>query len=401
MTNKENLLFLSARIKLDNEAAAGMEEMLKQNPNWNLILKDSERLGVQTLLYKHLSENSFDSYVPKEVMLNLQQNFRRQSMRSLRMYSLINRIADSMNTCNIPIILLKGAFLAKQVYKDIALRPMNDIDILCRNQDSKIVREKMAELGFYEQKPVYQSKFHEKVFPDADLGVIVPSAAKDDRLYPFFNEKGNKVDIHFSLYEDKTAASIMQDVWKSAIPCHLDGLPVYCLSPEDQLLHLVMHLYKHIMPEYGGITLYWFCDIHELIKNNGDKTDWEKFCAKTGELGAGPQAGTILGLIKNYWHTPIPDRVLHRLGQDGENRSLKEIIQKQSDYRLHYTKIIKAAWKINGWKNRLYFLLGFIFPTREYLISRYQPKKHSLVWIYYVIHPCILSVKAVRRVLPF
>ncbi|MCP4104228.1 MAG: nucleotidyltransferase family protein [Desulfobacteraceae bacterium] len=395
---------------MDNKTATRMEDALKQNPDWSLVLKESERLGVQTLLYKHLSENSFGSYVPDEIMQNLQQNFRRQSMRSLRTYSLINRIANSMNSCNIPVILLKGAFLAKQIYKDIALRPMNDIDILCRNQDSSIIREKMAELGFYEQKPVYQSRFHEKAFPDADLGVIVPSAATDDRFYPFFNEKGNKVDIHFSLYDPqlipgkKTAdlqASIMEDVWKAATPFYLDGLTVYSLSPEDQLLHLTTHLYKHITPEYGGITLYWFCDIHELIKSNKDKTDWEKFCTKAEGLGAGSQTGTVLSLVKNYWDTPIPDRVLDRLGQGSENRSLEEIIYKKSDYRLHYAKIIKAAWKMDGWKNRLYFLMGFVFPTREYLISRYQLKKHSFVWIYYVIHPCILSVKAVRRLLRF
>lgn len=407
---EEYLLFLSARIELDSEAGTRIENTLKQNPDWAKVTIMAEQLGVQPLLCKHLSESRYAPYVPDEVMLGLQENFRRQSIRSLRMQSLVNQILKTMNQSGIPIILLKGAFLAKWIYKDIALRPMNDIDILCRDQDRDIVKEKMNNIGYYQQKIVYQSSVHEKFFADSDLGVIVPGAPGQDRFPPFLNKKGNKVDIHFSIFSElpddagtrekfsASSAEIMQNIWESASLSALNGEPACFLSPEDQVLYLSVHLYKHLSPDYGGITLYWFCDIHELIKYYGKKTDWDKFCTRAESIGVGPQAGYVLDLIRENWRTPVPNDVLRSLGRETQNLSLKDIIRKKSDYQLHYAKIIRQVKKISGWKNQIFFLLGFVFPSQEYLIFRYQPKKNSLVWLYYVIHPCALLIKIFRKI---
>ena len=202
MTPEEYILPASARIQLDDKSAELIENALGQSLDWNRITALSERLGVQPLLFKHLSER-YVSQVPDDVMKRLRENFHCQEMRSLRHYALIHQIADTMNQADIPVVLLKGAFLAKWIYRDIALRPMNDIDILCKKKDSQKIQEKMNELGYYQQKIAGQSQLHEK---------IIATKFMTDRFPPFFNDKGNKVDIHFDIFQESEVRSQESEV---------------------------------------------------------------------------------------------------------------------------------------------------------------------------------------------
>ena len=66
------------------------------------------------------------------------------------MYAQIDRIFLAAQEAGIPIVPLKGAFLAKCVYRDIALRPMCDIDLMCRveDRDGDELEDILRGLGF-------------------------------------------------------------------------------------------------------------------------------------------------------------------------------------------------------------------------------------------------------------
>lgn len=392
MTPEECILTASARTEPDNEAAELIEITLERNPDWNRIIKLSEHLGVQPLLYKHLSEK-YSSQVPDDIMKQLRENFHRQGIRSLRHYALIQQIADAMNQADIPVVLLKGAFLAKWIYRDIALRPMNDIDILCRREDSRKIHERMNKLGYYQQKIAAQSPLHEK---------LITSRLMADRFPPFINDKGNKVDIHFDIFQESGISSRQPtaSVWNRIIPCFLNGSPVYSLSPEDLLLHLSLHLHKHLSPYFGVTMLYWFCDIHEVIRYYNEKINWEQFLENAEKLESGSKIASVLHLLKENWRTPVPDYVLQQIGRESRNFSLLRILRKEEDYHYHYREIFKTVSEITGWKERLSFLLRFVFPTKEYLISRYQPKNLSFVYFLYILHPFRLFIRAFQRFFP-
>jgi len=392
MTPEEYILIASARIEPDNEASELIKNTLEQNPDWSRIILLSEHLGVQPLLYKHLSER-YSSQVPDYIMKHLRENFHRQSMRSLRHYALIQQITDTMNQADIPVVLLKGAFLAKWIYRDTALRPMNDIDILCRREDRQKIHERMNKLGYYQQKIAAQSPLHEK---------FITSRLMADRFPPFFNDKGNKVDIHFDIFQESGVSSQQPtaSVWNRIIPCSLNGSPVYSLSPEDLLLHLSLHLHKHLSPYFGVTMLYWFCDIHEVIRYYNEKINWEQFLENTETLESRSKIASVLHLLKENWRTPIPDYVLQQTGKESQNFSLLRILRKKEDYHYHYREIFKTVSEITRWKDRLYFLLRFVFPTREYLISRYQPENLSFVYFLYILHPFRLFIRAFQRFFP-
>lgn len=73
--------------------------------------------------------------VPEPVMLQLQKSYQRSYLRNLIILGELKRVVQALKECSIEVVFLKGSFLAEYVYKDIACRPMGDLDILVREED--------------------------------------------------------------------------------------------------------------------------------------------------------------------------------------------------------------------------------------------------------------------------
>ncbi len=264
---------------------------------------------------------------------------------------------------------------------------MSDIDILCKEGDVPRLQEQMLIKGYFQadnhdagnhfpnhfSKPgYYHTPLHEKIF-----------ARKQSHLPPFFIPKGVRVEVHLHIFPGMYYDSeIMKQVWKSAIPSLLDGQPMYHLCPEDQLIHLCVHLHESIRDKAGNVDLYWFCDIHEVLRYYENRIDWNLFCAKADSAGVCPEIGAVLHLIKMHWHSPVPDAVLRGMGKGIEKLRPATVFyadQDNSHYR-HYIIRLRSALKIPGWKDRVRFLLGFVFPDRNYLTERYGLKNSDTIW---------------------
>lgn len=388
LSPEEYLTVLAARIDLDSDDAVRMERVLRQGLDWPTVKKYSHQLGVQPLLYKHLSQEKYAHYVPDEVMRFLKDRHRRESIKNLRIYGQINQILDSTNQANIPVILLKGAFMAKWIYGDIGLRPMSDIDILCREEDKQIVQNRLVELG-YKQETIYKSPLHEKL-----------SAPESMHLPPFYKPNAVRIEVHLNIFPKISHNSKdMKRVWEAAIPSELNGLQVHYLSPEYQLFYLCIHLYNHIMS--GGIALYWLCDIHELIRHYKDKINWKQFSSIADSLGVGAQISSILDLIRTNWNTFIPKKLLYYPDTGINKLCLKTLIRNQFtnktrkiNFLSSYSGKLKTVTEIEGWGSLFYFIWRTIFPARAYLIYKYNPGSSFMAYLYYIIRPCKLCKNA-------
>jgi len=399
LSDEQYLLILCAGIQHDEKTSARIFDILQQKPDWNLILKDAKRLGMIPLLYKHLSEK-FPDYVPHEIMRQLKENFIHQSLIRFRIFVQIHQLVQAMNSRNIPVILLKGSFLAKEIYRDITLRPMSDIDILVKEHDIQKVLDVMTETGYtqadnqndqiHESRPAYyHSQLHEKLF-----------ARKESHLPPFFIPNGVRVEVHIHIFPGMYYDSeIMDQVWKSAEEYLSDGEPVYHLSPEDMLIHLCVHLHESIRDKAGNVDLYWFCDIHEVLKYYEKRIDWRLFCKRAEKAGVSPETGAVLHLIKENWDSPVPDAVLSRIGKGTERLRITTVFYADQD-KTHFQYYIirfRSIMKIPGWRERIYFLLRFIFPAKEYLKERYGLKNSEKLGYYYFIHPFMTVIRMIRR----
>jgi len=377
---EERLLTLAARIDLEVRNRSSMEAILQNGVDWPKVMVHAKQFCIEPLLYRHLAMEDHSQYVPENVLLALKKAYQLQVMRNMRIQGCIHQILRVMNESNIPVILLKGAFLATHLYPDIALRPMNDIDLLLRQEDIPKARDLLISLGYDPPEfKVCQSPFHEQVclnFPG-------------EHLPPIVNRKIARIEIHSNLKERKDRTLLLDQIWRRSIEHTMEGYRFRGLNPEHQILYLCTHLYQHI--EIGLSTLYWFCDIHEMVRKHEVTIQWDSlfYCAK--EAGVENQVRLILGTMREKWGTPVPEGC-----GDGNELSLFELNDPKRNMRKaqkaivkDYYRKLKMVYLIPGWENRIVFVWKIIFPSPGNMVTRYHPSGLVSLCLCYILHPVV------------
>ena len=388
MPPEHALLILSARLSLTSEESAALTKALKAPLNWSIVMAQSRRLGVQPLLYKHLHQNPYSQQVPDAVLKNLKKAYRLQAMKSLRIYAQITQMLEAMNRANIPVILLKGGFLFKWVYEDIALRPMSDIDILCRETDTDAAKEVLLSSGYNQNQEAskYNSALHEQVFADKS------------HMVPFLKANGVPIEVHTNYLKTGTGGfSEMRRAWENAISMNWEGFSFYRLSNEDLIFHLFAHLAEHF--KNGTTTLYWFCDLYEVLQKFEDQTDWNKFHQKAFSLSIQAQVESVCQYMEDGW--PLMNDEIRKFFPDAvKHTSCKNACEaivglRRSGRRefFGYLNKFKTAGEIEEWGKRFYFLWRCLIPVRKNLVFRYKITHASFIPFFYLLHPFVFVEK--------
>ena len=202
---------------------------------------------------------------------SLKSGYELQLLRNLRIIGQLREVLNTFCSLNVPVILLKGAFLAERVYEDIALRPMMDIDLLCQFEDVEYVKKALFKLGYHQMPRICQSDFHAQIME-----------TNCTYHHVLLRSQYTRTELHVKLFpETQSFPSEERDIWRTATPLVPGKHCMFGISPEYQVLQLAHHLCKHI--RNGAITLYWLCDIHEVIDRYPLR--WDKLAAMASRLG--------------------------------------------------------------------------------------------------------------------
>ena len=393
LSQEEHLIILASRVNMDPTEEAMLNDVLCDGLDWSLIKDISSRFGIQSLLFKHLSREKYSHCVPNEVMKLFKDDYHLQSLKSFIIHSEIKKIQRLMNKYNIPVILLKGAALAEWVYGDIALRPMSDIDILCKREDIQFVQDKFIDWGFKQQKQ-HEERYHSTLH-------IKYLTGSCKHLPTFYKPNLPGVEVHYDIFPGVyNDLAEMDKVWETrAIAFDSDGLQTNCLLLEYQILHLLIHLYRHITNENESVVLYWFSDIHEVVMKHKEEIDWGLICDIANTLKVVYQLTPVLDLLKTNWNTPIPENLVSHQSANINIFNLKAILGnnftsnaiKHSHQANSVINKIKIAVRITGTRNRFNFLFRLIIPNQAFLNHKYNIKNPHLVYFYYVINVYVLS----------
>src|SRR3972149_8643858 len=106
----------------------------------------------------------------------------------------------------------------------------------------------------------------------------------------YVSQSGTCVELQFDLLTVGIGMKEIEGVWARSRESELDGVKVRMLSPEDQLLHLVVHANRH-----GCMRLKWLVDITESIRQ-GNEIDWRLFV----EIIQRERVGTIVYCTLDY-----------------------------------------------------------------------------------------------------
>jgi len=178
-------------------------EMLDE-ADWECLIALAQRHGVAPMLYATLKKRGI--MPPPAIANQLRQIYLASASRNLHVFHELGNILRELQAANIPVIPLKGAYLAQAIYGNIALRPMSDVDLLVKPDEMTRALDILRALG-------YSSERSFDPITEQTISQHMPLMCKAGGL---------RVEMHWTIVNPRSNSRFGQNelnqVWSRAVP---------------------------------------------------------------------------------------------------------------------------------------------------------------------------------------
>ncbi len=347
---------------------------------WTAVLDLARQHGVAPLLYRRLKDLGLALRVPPDILTSLRDEYLAATARALVLYEKLGRVLTQFHAKSIPVIPLKGIYLAEAVYGHIGLRSMGDVDLMVKTADLTRVEQVLFAMGFQRTHEV-----RERIREIHHFGYRHPA----DGLY---------IEVHWNLVSPDVPIHIdAEDLWSRSRPTTLAKAPVFVLAPEDLLLHLCVHAAGHTFT----MGLRGICDLAWTIHRHAADFDWSSLEQRAHTWRADRSVYVALDLAREFLQAPVPDALFRALRPQDAEMSYVTIARQQlfasvesPEQALADGSGLVEFWMEGTLRGKLQRLREHFFPPREAMAIAYPASPHSLqIWLYYPIH----AVRLFRR----
>lgn len=373
-TNEYALLLACARLRMDERAQDNVRHLLAAGLDWDRLVEIAYQHQVVSLLYEHIKELGGDA-VPEQFLTRFKELSIVTTSWNVRYNYELSKVFEALRSKNIAVMLLKGMALVHTVYESLALRPMNDVDILVKEGDLREIRSSLHDLGY--DPPESQ--------PDLDGREAVEYCHYFDQI-KFYNKDRIMFDTHFRLLNMGVPAADERTVWERACEVTLrDGGTALVPSPEAMLLHLCFHANHH---HYSRIM--HFCDINETYRRYADTLDWEYLHGIVVQRRLGASFYHTLLFTRELMGADMPDDLLDRFKPRHIRRKLYEGFWRNAiaGGRRRFTfgnmqGPIFYLLEMDGLADKARFVLKSMFPPSTWLAHRFHSKASVRLYLKY------------------
>ena len=316
--------------------------------HWDHLVSRAHLQGTAPLFFHHLKTLSLLETIPPESRQRLEASYHQTMTDNLELAGEFEEVLGAASDAGIPVIALKGIWLADRIYPNIALRPMKDVDVLIFRKDLDDIVGHLESRGYevLESAPMdlyKKSHFHIQV---SRKGVGGPC-----------------VEIHWGLVLQKHVRNELETLWKNARPeMTATGMPYLALAPEDALWYQCLHA----AVSYSVLRTVWLTDIVALVEHYHDEIDWDRF--RRTLISRRTQAMTFLSLSLvrsvlgvdlfnetklNLTIKPIQQLLLNRLGRHHRSLSRASIRKKSIQAVIQWLIIDRADERARYIRDRL------------------------------------------------
>ncbi len=341
MKNKKciDILKLSASQILSDNNYNTLEDKLKGSINWNYLSSKIINHKFSALFYKHCKSRNILHLLPEWLKLLLANEYKDSFFHNITIQNFLKDFSNTLSQNSLKVIVLKGAALLGDVYKDVAIRSMEDIDLLVKPKDLYKLKEVLRENGF-KQDIAYSNSYKK--------GVI-------------------SLDLHTNVFSSDRIKSReflttikSEDIWNTSKAFGTSG-SLFKLSLYHNIISSALHIQKH-----GYSRFFWFVDISESIISAGEKFNWQSFSNYVISVKAERVVLYVLLLIKDITGLTIPDKVLEKIGLNRLSHIEKQILKlRMEDRPTGKLTHLLYLFQLNSFSLRLRFLLESVFPRKE------------------------------------
>ena len=297
---------------------------------WEEIIALALSHGVAPLLHRSLQASGGLAAISEPMRTRLNDERRATAFANLRRCAVFRDIALAFAQRDIPLIALKGLHLAELVYRDISLRPMDDVDILVPRAEVGKAVATLQRMGYGPEEEMSSSAealldfSHAVALEHRGLGILI--------------------ELHWTLVKQGYGYEPpMEDIWRTAVPGKLADAEVPLMSPEFLLLHVCAHLACH---HSFLLELRALCDIAEIVRAGILAVPHGQIEAARA-LGLGNQQVLTMVVLPQALRVIIPPLGNQYLNL-AKNSSLALAIAFSDIYAVMYTVINQTGQSITG-----------------------------------------------------
>ncbi|MBV6623410.1 MAG: nucleotidyltransferase family protein [Rivularia sp. (in: Bacteria)] len=301
----EELLIYCARANLKPTEIEKIKTLVKQEIDWQKLIKTANYHKLIPLLYQKL-KRICPELVPNEVLIQLKQEFQANATRNLFITSELLKLLDLFESQQIHAIPIKGAVLAVCAYGNVAFRQFGDLDILVREEDAIKARDLLVSVG-------YESTYN---FTRGQEVARLKSPYCKDNNY-FHKNTGVNLDFHWQLLQKYLSFPLHhEELWQRHDTVSIAGKKVRNLSPEDNLLFLCVHGSRDRWNKLRLIS-----DVAHLIEVS-PKMNWAWVIKQAKKLGCKKRFLLGMLLTKNLLAIELPKEIVQSIESEAELKSV-------------------------------------------------------------------------------
>ena len=346
-------------------------ERLTQD-DWEGFIAFAARQGLAPVLYHVLKESPPASLAASQLQ-ELSEIYLGSAHRNLILYHELGKVLRGFQEEGIPVIVLKGACLAKAVYENIALRSMGDVDLLVRRADLGKTAQVLRRHG-------YTAGYDFQVENEAAIHCHLP---------PMRGSRKLTIEVHWTIFDFTRFAALeeeeMDHVWARAQPLNIENVPCLMLAPEDMILHLCIHISRQHLFD---MRLRGFLDLRQVCKRYGETIVGDALWQRASQWRV-RRAVALTAFLAERW-------VGLGLGED--SRHLRDLERPDPEIMAWIEKKILAESSLGmgvelpefvagkSYKQRLRVLWRRLFPPRATLARLYKINPASgIIYFFYPV----------------
>lgn len=292
---EDRLLLACARTESD---ARAIEDLVERGPDWQVIVRKAERLGLSPLVHTSLRQVFASGRVPKPVADHLRNLYHQDAIRSIIMREPVRSILLQFTKAAVPVIVLKGVALAAVAYPSPVLRPTGGMDLLVQTDDLERISKLLDSMKYAPSPQPAPGSWPDTRHPRQFLG---PEPFPPLVIHHHILAPGRSADFPIAI----------EDLWKRSRGVQIESVDALVFSHEDLLLHLALQLYEADGGCAGRVRL--LCDLRETCKRCGREVDWHLLVAHAEAYRAGKPLYYALRLARDLLGAAVPESALVNL----------------------------------------------------------------------------------------
>jgi hypothetical protein len=352
------ILLAASNVSPGNDLKGKLSGMMTQEFDQDRLVDMAIKEGMAGLLYKNLKKAGVLGYLEHQQIQHLQSAYYLTVSFNLGLIHDLKEVLQQLNKKNIQVVLLQGIHLLPQIYRDIGLRPLTDIDLWTLPETRDAIDEVLTRLGF--EKYRRYRNIYKKGSTVIDLNTHIFWA---DRI------KSRRMLLKTS----------QEDLFRKCRSMDFEGVRAYGLSRVDQIIYLSLHTIKHYADR-----LIWLVDLKNLLQK-WQASDWDLLVTRCDELGQKSAVNYIVLLLTQLFGLEAPIHMRESLDVNRLNRLERRILQN----RLNGGSL--PAWSPlilftsgKGFCKKVAFIFESFFPRPEILRQVFADKSDLRLWQLYL-----------------